>query len=215
MANLPDGWFELTQSSSGDWLSIRKASRFLGIHIGTVRQWADAGTLPSYRTPGGHRRFLRSDLQKFLEAQHKPSTKPLSTTEQALSRVRAELQAHPHADWLQSQSQPNDPERAKQRAFGQHLLACVVAFVEDSNQHDQLLDQGRRIAREYGCALAASGISAGNAARATIYFRKLVLKTVLEVQLGSRTSDEEGAHLFQRVSTFLDEILFAILEAYP
>jgi hypothetical protein len=78
-----------------------------------------------------------------------------------------------------------------------------------------LLDEGRRVAREYGRALAASGLSAGNAARATIYFRGLILKTVLEAKIGSRLGDEEDARLFQRVSSFVDEILLAILDAYP
>jgi excisionase family DNA binding protein len=94
----------LTKTTSGDWLSIHEASRLLGVHIGTVREWADAGTLPSYRTPGGHRRFLRTDLQKFIDQQRKSSASESSPTEQALSRVRSELRAHPHGDWLQLKS---------------------------------------------------------------------------------------------------------------
>jgi hypothetical protein len=35
------------------------------------------------------------------------------------------------------------------------------------------------------------------------------------VHLGARTGDEEDARLFQRVSAFLDEILLALLDAYP
>lgn len=207
---------DLAKTASGDWLSIHDASRFLGVHNGTVREWADAGILPSYRTPGGHRRFSRTDLQKFLDQQRKSSTGPPSPTEQALNRVREELHSSPHGDWLQFfQSQLNEQERAKQREFGQHLLACVVAFVEEANQRERLLDEGRRIAREYGHALVANGMSAGSAARATIHFRQLILKTVLDVHLGSRTGDEEDARLFQRVSAFLDEILLAIIEAYP
>ncbi|HEX7592623.1 MAG TPA: helix-turn-helix domain-containing protein [Anaerolineae bacterium] len=205
----------MTKTTSGDWLSIHEASRLLGVHIGTVREWADAGTLPSYRTPGGHRRFLRTDLQKFIDQQRKSSASEFSPTEQALNRVRSELRAHPHGDWLQLKSQPTEQERAKQREFGQQLLACVVAFVEEPAGRDHLLDEGRRTARKYGHALVANGVSAGAAARATIHFRQLILKTVLEVNLGSRIGDEEDARLFQRVSAFLDEILLALVDVYP
>lgn len=31
-----------------------------------VRQWADDGKLASFRTPGGQRRFLRSDVDAFF-----------------------------------------------------------------------------------------------------------------------------------------------------
>ncbi len=32
----------------------------------TVTRWAQAGRLPSIRTPGGHRRFYRSDIKALL-----------------------------------------------------------------------------------------------------------------------------------------------------
>lgn len=31
----------------------------------TVAAWADAGKLPSFRTPGGHRRFLPADVDEL------------------------------------------------------------------------------------------------------------------------------------------------------
>ncbi len=204
----------MTPIASNDWLSIREASRLLGVHVGTVREWADAGILPSYRTAGGHRRFSTSDLHKFLD-QRNSSKDARALTEQALYRVRDELCAHPHGDWFQTATPLNEKERARHRELGQHLLACVVAFVQEPDQRESLLDEGRRVAREYGRMLAARDFSAGNAARATIHFRQLILKSVLETHLGARTRDEEDARLFQRVSGFLDEILLAIVEAYP
>ncbi|MBI5033423.1 MAG: helix-turn-helix domain-containing protein [Chloroflexi bacterium] len=205
----------MRKARSSDWLSIRQASQLLGVHISTVREWTNAGTVPSYRTPGGHRRYLKSDLDKFLDQQRVSAQNSPSQTEQVLSRLRQDLRAHPHADWLQVKSTSSEQDRVKQREFGQHLLACVVGFVEQPDQHDRFLDEGRRTAREYGRMLMTSGVSAGNAARATIHFRQLILKTVLEVSLGSRTGDEEDARLFQRVSAFLDQLLLAIIEAYP
>lgn len=208
----------MTETTARDWISIREASRRLGVHIGTVREWADAGTLPSYRTPGGHRRFSSFDLQTFVKQQRKsPATNP-SPAEHALGAVREELRAPKatHATWFKQLGRvPNDEQRAKQREFGQHLLACVVAFVEEPNLRENFLDEGRRIAREYGKLLASNGLSAGNAARATIHFRQLILKTVLDVHLGARTGDEEDAKLFQRVSAFLDEIQLALVDVYP
>ena len=204
----------MTETPTNEWLSISDASQLLGVHIGTVREWTNAGTLPSYRTPGGHRRFLKSDLVKFLE-QIKSTQNSETQTKQVLNRLREDLRASPHADWLRVQPKSSEQDRTKQREFGQNLLARVVGFVEQPDQRDHLLDEGRRIAHAYGQMLIASGVSAGNAARATIHFRQLILKTVLEVHLGSRTGDEEDARLFQRVSAFLDEILLAIIEAYP
>jgi excisionase family DNA binding protein len=32
----------------------------------TIRKWSDGGRLPAFYTPGGHRRFRRGDLDRFL-----------------------------------------------------------------------------------------------------------------------------------------------------
>jgi excisionase family DNA binding protein len=52
------------QSALG--LTISEAARFLGVSLSTVRRWSDAGVLPSYRTPGGQRRYNREQLESFL-----------------------------------------------------------------------------------------------------------------------------------------------------
>jgi len=49
-----------------EWLTLGQAAAFLGAAQSTVRKWADSGRLPAFYTPGGHRRFRRSDLEAFL-----------------------------------------------------------------------------------------------------------------------------------------------------
>jgi len=49
-------------------LSISEAARVLGVSLSTVRRWSDAGVLPSYRTPGGQRRYSREQLEAFLRS---------------------------------------------------------------------------------------------------------------------------------------------------
>lgn len=34
----------------------------------TVSRWADSGVLPFFKTPGGHRRFRREDVDALLQA---------------------------------------------------------------------------------------------------------------------------------------------------
>jgi excisionase family DNA binding protein len=43
-----------------------QAARYLGVSLGTIRRWADAGHVQCYRTPGGQRRFSREQLDRFL-----------------------------------------------------------------------------------------------------------------------------------------------------
>lgn len=49
-----------------DWLTLGQAARFLGVAQSTIRTWTDLGRLPAFTTPGGHRRFRRSELERFV-----------------------------------------------------------------------------------------------------------------------------------------------------
>lgn len=48
-------------------LSAAEAGYILGVHPSTVNRAADAGELPCRRTPGGHRRFRRTDVETYAK----------------------------------------------------------------------------------------------------------------------------------------------------
>ena len=50
-----------------EWLTLWQAAKYLGVAQSTIRKWSDLGRLPAFYTPGGHRRYRRSDLDAFLE----------------------------------------------------------------------------------------------------------------------------------------------------
>jgi excisionase family DNA binding protein len=50
-----------------DWLTLGQAAKFLGVAQSTIRKWSDQGRVPAFYTPGRHRRFLRSDLEAFVD----------------------------------------------------------------------------------------------------------------------------------------------------
>ncbi len=50
-----------------DWLTLGQAAKYLGVAQSTIRKWSDQGRVPAFYTPGGHRRYKRGDLDRFLE----------------------------------------------------------------------------------------------------------------------------------------------------
>jgi excisionase family DNA binding protein len=50
-----------------EWLTLGQAARFLGVAQSTIRKWSDQGRVPAFYTPGGHRRYRRSDLESVLD----------------------------------------------------------------------------------------------------------------------------------------------------
>ncbi len=54
-------------ASEIDWLTLGQAAKYLGMAQSTIRKWSDSGRIPAFYTPGGHRRYRRYDLDRFLE----------------------------------------------------------------------------------------------------------------------------------------------------
>ena len=50
------------------WISMKDAMEMLGVGATTIKRWADDGRLPHIRTAGGHRRFERAAVQRYLRA---------------------------------------------------------------------------------------------------------------------------------------------------
>ena len=51
------------------WITLGQACKLLGVNESTLRRWADAGHVRSFRTPGGHRRFSEEDLRVLMSGQ--------------------------------------------------------------------------------------------------------------------------------------------------
>lgn len=54
-------------------LTTFQAADYCHVSPFTIRNWVEAGVLPAYRTPGGHRRIVKQDLDQFLRKHGMPS----------------------------------------------------------------------------------------------------------------------------------------------
>ncbi len=49
-------------------MRIGEVAEWFGVSVEAVRDWADKDKLRSWRTPGGERRFWRSEVEGFIPA---------------------------------------------------------------------------------------------------------------------------------------------------
>jgi excisionase family DNA binding protein len=61
------------QSKPKTIYTTHEVSRLLQVNPRSVINWIEQSLLPSYRTPGGHRRIRRDDLLAFLRKHHIPT----------------------------------------------------------------------------------------------------------------------------------------------
>lgn len=55
------------RTGADDHLTSTEAARLLGVSAATIKRWSDEGVITTVRTPGGHRRFRRSDVSIAAE----------------------------------------------------------------------------------------------------------------------------------------------------
>lgn len=67
-----------TQFEESERLTVAASARIVGIHPQTLRDWEKAGLIESTRTPGGHRRYLREDVEALATGDSPASKKDAS-----------------------------------------------------------------------------------------------------------------------------------------
>ena len=53
-------------ASDAELLTVGEAATTAGVHVDTIKRWEKAGLITSLRTPVGHRRFRRSDVEALM-----------------------------------------------------------------------------------------------------------------------------------------------------
>lgn len=146
----------------------------LGVSPATLRRWSDAGRLRVFTTPGGHRRFSRSGLERLLPADRsrRPSIGGAGLSPSRIARTyrRASREAAPELPWVLTLS---DEQRLLFRERG-HLLAASLLQYLDSTQAETAahhLKEASGSAAEYGAVAAGLGLSLSQMVEGFLRFR--------------------------------------------
>ena len=174
MVELQSAYSQITDKSQ--WLSLRDACRLLDVSNTTLRQWADNGYLRVYRTPGGHRRFLRSDVESFANApeQAQDQVRDDAVEGSALRKIRRRLGRNDvlQQPWYQSVEEEG---KVRMRLFGRRLLSILLQESSARRRRQELLDEAHLLGREYGTEMSERGVALKDTIEAFVFFRTMVL----------------------------------------
>lgn len=174
MVELQTADSQITDKSQ--WLSLRDACRQLDVSNTTLRQWADNGFLRVYRTPGGHRRFLRSDVESFANAPEKTQdhVRDDAIEGSALRKIRRRLGRNDvlQQPWYQSVEEEG---KVRMRLFGRRLLSLLLQESGARRRRQELLEEAHLLGKEYGTEMGERGVILKDTIEAFVFFRTMVL----------------------------------------
>jgi len=196
------------------WLTIGQAADKLGVHPTTLRRWADDGDIPIMITPGGHRRFSVTDIDRFKEQRHR--LRVVAGLEQlwaehALTRARAEVVTHEEEELL---SPFDEQEREHKRLMGRRLMGLLLQYVSITEGGEGILEEAREIGREHAENALGLGLPTSDALRVSMFFRDAVLEAALDLPEKAYVHTGANLKLVRRINTLLNVVQLAITERY-
>ena len=203
----------MAKTRAGRWLPLGEAASLLGVDEATLRHWADTGRVKTFRTPGGHRRFLGDDLEALIQ-RDVPRVEDLG---HLVARRSAKLLAGAPAKPLRKRawfSTLDEDLRAKARDHGRPLLEAVVRYVTDPPSRRAVRTELLGRAKAYGEELHQAHVSPAEAAEAFGFFRHLVLKMVTDPRGRGGLLDEAQVKTLIETSDLMDEIFLAMLHVW-
>lgn len=189
----------------------------LGVSPATLRRWAEAGDIPTFTTPGGHRRFSRTALAARLPATRppRPDLVGLSeTTEGITERYRLHAGGTAAAaPWLGAVPESS---RARLRDHGRVIAASLIASIEETGERERLaaLAAGIEAASDYGRIAGTLGASMRQTVATFLQFRRPFVEEMGAVARRRQLDAAGTAALLGAAAEAIDRLLDATLAGY-
>lgn len=182
----------------------------LNVDESTLRRWADAGQVRTFRTPGGHRRFAESDVRAIVHGRSRRHYSDVGDL--ATKRIRQQLDGkESHANWY---THVDASQREKLRPLGRRLMALVAEYLAKRGKKASLLEEARVTGAEYGMELASVGLSLQEAMEAFTFFRRSLDQSAKQALAKAGTEPSEAVDVCEQIMALADEVLLGIAGAY-
>lgn len=198
----------------GEWLSLSEAADILGVHPGTVRNWADKGYLPVSRTIGGHRRFRRDEIQLWKHTQESNGNiEPGLIGQNMLRHTRMQISEGrlENETWYQKL---DEEARGQYRQSGRSLVQGLISHL-NSPDGTSMKAEARSLGYEYASRGRRYELSSAEATHAFMFFRNMLLEEMFKVfEMAGIHSSRAWGDMFRKVNDFTDQIMITLLETY-
>jgi excisionase family DNA binding protein len=197
-----------------DLISISEASQILGVNEATLRQWTDEGKLAAFVTPGGHRRYSRSDLKKFTKPCHKTiGMKDLVTGIEDTTNMHREI-ARSFLDKSTQSARPDEEHQKKLAGLGRRLLALTARYVSEPARQEETLTEAQEVGDSFGRLLAELGLPLTSAVSAFLMHREPIMQAASHLMAKREAQGSRIMEAIPLTNRFIDATLISMIAAY-
>lgn len=199
-----------------NWLTLGAASELLGVSESTIRRWADAGDVGSYRTRGGHRRILEEDLRQLVSAQAgaPPSRDTDRISDIAIGRIKRRISRGRQGHTTTVFERLSDDARERLRLLGRQLVDLFARYVASNTKGERFTEDAHTLGRDYGRTLVLSGVGLTAAVQTFNAMRRSLEETASQIAAEAGLNAEDAVEAVEATLGLADTILEAMAEVY-
>ena len=202
-------------STRQHWITLGAASELLGVSESTIRRWADAGEVRSFRTRGGHRRILEEDLRHIVEsAASAPSRDTDRISDIATARVKRRLSRGRQTHSMAVFEGLTEEARDRFRLMGRQVVDLFARFIASNSRSERFTEDARTIGHEYGRVLVGSGVKLSSAVATFNTLRRSLEETASQIATESGLATDDAVEAIESILELADVILEGMAEVY-
>ena len=195
-------------------LSISEASQLLGVSDGALRQWTDEGKIKAFITPGGHLRYDRAELNKFISSQPRMlGIKDLATELEETARQHREIARASlrNTAWY---NKLNEESQAHLADLGKRMLNLIVKYITESSRREETIRLVRDVGRDHGETLAKLELPLTDSVEAFLLHRDPIMNAVIHLMRKRESFTGRIVEAMPMVTHVMDKALIALVAAH-
>ncbi len=197
------------------WITLNAASDLLGVSESTVRRWADAGEVRSFRTAGGHRRVHEDDIRSIVA---RATSTPARDTDRisgiALARVKRRISRGRQTHSLAVFEGLTDDARDRLRLTGRQLVDLFARYIASGSKGERFNEDALTIGHEYGRMLVGSKIGLTTAIAIFNSMRHSLQETASQIATEAGLSADAAVEAVESTLELADRVLEGMAAVY-
>ncbi len=195
-------------------LGISVASQLLGVSKGALRQWTDEGKVKAFITPGGHRRYDRTELKKFLGSHSRIlGVKDLVIELEETARDHREIARGSlnRTKWylrLDGEAQEHLAD------LGRRMLSLIIKYITEPSQRADTIQLIRDVGCSHGETLARLKLPLTDSVEAFLMHRDPIMKAATHLLSKREAFTGRIVEAIPMVASIMDEALIALVSAH-
>jgi excisionase family DNA binding protein len=195
-------------------LSISEASQLLGVSEAALRHWTGEGKIKAFITPGGHRRYARTGLKKFMNSNPKAlRVKDLvaELAETAPQHREIALASPKETAWYGRLSKKAQGQLAD---LGRRMLNLIIKYVTEPSRREKTLQLIREVGRDHGEALAKMEMPLTDSVESFLRHRDPIMHAATHLMKKREGFTGRVVESIPMVGYVMDEALVALVAAH-